>query len=132
MTTRRAQSIAKQCSKNRQQAVARYDVQLHNERMNTLPDIHVLHDADDLRYLIRVGETRHEDNEVVLRYHMRDANTIDFTSTFTPPSLRGQGLARKVVEHALDEAEGKGLTIIPTCWYVEKIVKERHAEEHVP
>ena len=102
-------------------------MRLHNDNMNTLPDIEVIHDAKDLRYLIRVGETRHEDNEVVLRYHMRDANTIDFTSTFTPPSLRGQGLARKVVEHALDAAEANDLTIIPTCWYVEKIVKERHA-----
>lgn len=105
---------------------------MHNDNMSTLPDIEVIHDPEDLRYLIRVGETRHEDNEVVLRYHMRDASTIDFTSTFTPPSLRGQGLARKVVEHALDAAEARGLTIIPTCWYVEKIVKERHAAAHQP
>ena len=100
--------------------------------MSTRPDIEVIHDADDLRYLIRVGATRHEDNEVVLRYHMRDAKTIDFTSTFTPPSLRGQGLARKVVEHALDAAEANDLTIIPTCWYVEKIVKERRAAAQKP
>jgi len=132
MAARREHVSDRQCGKYRRQAVARNGVQLHNDDMDTLPDIHVIHDAPDLRYLIRVGETRHEDNEVVLRYHMRDASTIDFTSTFTPPSLRGQGLARKVVEHALDEAEANGFTIIPTCWYVEKIVKERHAAEHLP
>ncbi len=100
--------------------------------MSSNADHLVIHDRHDQRYLIRVGATRHEDNEVVLRYRMRDANTIDFTSTFTPPSLRGQGLARKVVEHALDEAAANGLTVIPTCWYVEKIVKERHAAAHQP
>ncbi len=100
--------------------------------MHPAPQHEVIHDDADQRYLIRVGEQRHSDNEVVLRYHMRDANTIDFTSTFTPSGLRGQGLARKVVEHALDEAEAKNLTIIPTCWYVEKIVNERHAAAHKP
>ncbi len=84
----------------------------------------IQHDTDNQRYVLTVGEG-HDDNAVVLRYHRPDARTIDFTSTFTPPSLRGQGLARKVVEHALDKAEQQDLNIIATCWYVAKLLKER-------
>lgn len=86
----------------------------------------IQHDKDNHRYVLTVGEG-HDDNQVVLRYHRPDEQTIDFTSTFTPTHLRGQGLARQVVEHALDEAESQNLKIIATCWYVEKLLKERNA-----
>lgn len=78
------------------------------------------HDQSNQRYVLTV-----DDSEVVLRYQRPNDNTIDFTSTFTPTNLRGQGLARKVVEHALDEADSLGLNIIGSCWYVAKILKER-------
>lgn len=70
-----------------------------------------------------------DDKEVVLRYQLRGKSQIDMQSTFTPPDLRGRGLARQVVEHALDFAESKGLEVIPTCWYVEKILAERRSAD---
>ncbi len=84
----------------------------------------IQHDQDNQRYLLIVSNG-HDDNAVVLRYHRPDKNTINFTSTFTPENLRGQGLARRVVEHALDEAEQQGLTILGSCWYVAKLLNER-------
>lgn len=85
------------------------------------------HDKANRRYVLRVGAVGigHDDNEVVLRYQMLDDDTIDFTSTFTPKTLRGQGLARGVVEHAIEDALANGLTLKASCWYAEKILKER-------
>lgn len=86
--------------------------------------MNIEHDKDNHRYLLIAGEG-HDDNEVVLRYRQPDKRSIEFTSTFTPEHLRGQGLARQVVEHALDESEAQGLQITATCWYVQKLLKER-------
>ncbi len=84
----------------------------------------IKHDKDNRRYMLVVSEG-FDDNAVVLRYRQPDAGSIHFTSTFTPQNLRGQGLARKVVEHALDEADSQGLEVTASCWYVEKILQER-------
>ena len=85
------------------------------------------HDEIGQRYFLSMvaGEIDARESEVVVRYSLLDTSTINFTSTFTPTALRGQGLARTVVEYALDDAESKDLQIKASCWYVEKILKER-------
>lgn len=80
----------------------------------------VVHDETGSRYILES-----QGQEVVLKYTRPDGNTIDMQSTFTPPALRGRGLARVVVERALDDAAAAGLKVIPTCSYVSKIVAER-------
>jgi len=87
----------------------------------------IQHDVDDQRYSLIVNDEQN-DNAVVLRYQRPDEHSINFTSTFTPVNLRGQGLARKLVEYALDEAEQQGLRIEASCWYVAKLLKERQAK----
>lgn len=67
-------------------------------------------------------------DEVVLKYRMLADDHVDFTSTFTPPPLRGRGLARIVVTHGLNWAESKGLKINATCWYVAKLLAEREPD----
>jgi predicted GNAT family acetyltransferase len=52
---------------------------------------------------------------------------IDLYSTYTPPKLRGQGLAEKVVLAAFKYTKEKNLKVIPSCWYVRKSL-EKHAE----
>ncbi len=38
--------------------------------------------------------------------------------SFTPPALRGQGIAGKLVERAVADARTRGWIIIPVCPYV--------------
>ena len=38
--------------------------------------------------------------------------------TFTPPVLRGQGAAGKLVERAVADARIRGWTVVPVCPYV--------------
>ena len=82
----------------------------------------VQHDVEGQRFFLAI-----DGEKVVLRYKRHGDSRIDMQSTYTPPELRGQGLARQVVEHALDYADSKGLEVIPTCWYVEKVLSERKA-----
>lgn len=63
-------------------------------------------------------------DEAVLEYAVRDDGGLDYRHTFTPPPLRGQGIARDVVLFGLEHARENGLKIIPTCPYVAKIVRE--------
>ena len=83
----------------------------------------VVHDPGSSRYVLEENGA-----EVVLQYTRPDADTIDMRSTFTPPALRGRGLARVVVERALDDAAQAGLKVIPTCSYVKKILGERNGD----
>lgn len=72
----------------------------------------VINDKEASRFVLDVnGE------EIYLLYD-EGKETIDLYSTYTPPQLRGQGLAEKVVLAAFEYAKEKNLKVIPTCWYV--------------
>lgn len=60
---------------------------------------------------------REDGGESELTYKLEgDRMVIDHT--YTPPALRGQGAAAKLVVHAVDEARVRGWKIIPQCPYV--------------
>ncbi|MFC5830465.1 GNAT family N-acetyltransferase [Nonomuraea insulae] len=52
---------------------------------------------------------------------------IVFTHTEVLPAYEGQGLAGKLVGHALQASADTGLRVVPTCPYVAKYI-ERHPE----
>ncbi|MEV0148533.1 MULTISPECIES: GNAT family N-acetyltransferase [unclassified Nonomuraea] len=52
---------------------------------------------------------------------------IVFTHTEVRPELEGQGLAGRLVGHALDMSRDTGLRVVPLCPYVAKYI-ERHPE----
>ncbi len=81
----------------------------------------VVNDLQGSRFVINV-----EGNEVYVLY-TEDKNTLDLYSTYTPPQLRGQGLAEKVVLAAFEYAKEQNLKVIPSCWYVRKFL-EKHPE----
>ncbi len=56
--------------------------------------------------------------EIYLRYAMRGDDVIDFIYTYTPPELRGRGLAEKVVRAGFEHAKENNLKVIPTCPYI--------------
>ena len=78
----------------------------------------IIKDKQGSRFVITV------DGLEVYELYAEDKGTIDLYSTYTPPKLRGRGLAADVVKAALEYAKEKNLKVIPTCWYVRKYVDE--------
>ena len=60
-----------------------------------------------------------------LDYRKVDENTLDYCHTYVPNELRGKGLAAVVTAAALDYARENGLTVIPSCSYVEVYMKRQ-------
>jgi predicted GNAT family acetyltransferase len=81
----------------------------------------VINDVQGSRFLLDING-----KEVYVLY-AEDKESLDLYSTYTPPKLRGQGLAEKVVLAALLYAKDKKLKVIASCWYVRKFL-EKHTE----
>jgi hypothetical protein len=81
----------------------------------------VINDLQGSRFLLDVNG-----QEVYVLY-AEDKEILDLYSTYTPPKLRGQGLAEKVVLAAFEYAREKNLKVIASCWYVRKFL-EKHIE----
>ncbi len=79
----------------------------------------ILHDVEARRFVARV-----EGAEAVLQYAELPDSRWDMLSTFVPPSHRRRGIATELVRHSLDEARERGLTIIPSCWFVADFVDD--------
>ncbi|MBV2131255.1 N-acetyltransferase [Pseudomonas sp. MAP12] len=60
-----------------------------------------------------------------LSYMDLGKQTIDIYRTFVPDALRGHGVAAALTEQALQFAEGRGYTVIPSCSYVERYLERR-------
>jgi uncharacterized protein len=52
---------------------------------------------------------------------------IIFTHTVVRPEHEGQGLAGRMVKHALEASRDAGLRVVPVCPYVESYI-ERHPD----
>lgn len=63
------------------------------------------------------------DGEVAyLAYRMLDDHTIDYATTFVPPALRLRGVGVRLVEHALAYAAERRLTVVSSCWFVQRVM----------
>ncbi len=70
------------------------------------------HEPAQQRFVIRRDE-----NTAHLDYRL-GPDWIDFTHTFTPPALRGRGLAAQLVAAGVAFARAEGLEIRASCSYV--------------
>ena len=52
-------------------------------------------------------------------------DVIAFPHTVTFPGNEGRGLARQLVEFALDDARRRQLAVLPQCSYVRKVIADR-------
>jgi predicted GNAT family acetyltransferase len=82
----------------------------------------VTHEPQRGRFIVRTGE-----RESRLIYRRIDPGVVDFRSTFVHPSVRGQGVGEALVCRALEWARAQGLRVIPSCWFVDAVVR-RHPE----
>lgn len=85
----------------------------------------IRHDREAQRFTLPAAG-----DEAVLQYRimgdmgdMSQPATVDFTHTYVPPKLRGQGLAEALVRHGLAWAKQQGLHIQASCWYVGKFLR---------
>jgi uncharacterized protein len=86
----------------------------------------IVHDTDHQRFTHeRDGHTSY------LAYRRLDERTVDFVSTYTPPALRGRGIAARVVKQALEWAEAEGLAVVPSCWFVREYVEREPSWQRV-
>ncbi|MFO1123835.1 MAG: GNAT family N-acetyltransferase [Methylocystis sp.] len=67
------------------------------------------------------------DGDTALAYYRIDNGVMVFTSTQTPPRLRGQGVASELIRNALEFARARGLKVKADCSFVAEYVK-RHPE----
>ncbi len=81
----------------------------------------VIHDKDNNRFVIYIDGA-----EAFVEYSLAE-NVIELYHTYTPPHLRGRGLAEKVVHAALEYAKENKLKVIPSCSYV-AVFLQRHPE----
>lgn len=81
----------------------------------------VIHDKDNNRFVIYIDGV-----EAFVEYSLAE-NVIELYHTYTPPQLRGRGLAEKVVRAALEYAKENKLKVIPSCSYV-AVFLQRHPE----
>lgn len=86
----------------------------------------IVHDEAQRRFTLdRDGQASY------LVYRRLDDSTVAFVHTYTPPALRGRGIAARVVEAALQWAEAEGLKVVPSCWFVAEYVERIPAWKRV-
>ena len=79
----------------------------------------VRHNAEASRYeLVADGEL------VGIADYRISGDRIVFPHTEIASSRRGQGLGAVLVQGALDDVAGKGMTVVPQCWYVAEFIDE--------
>lgn len=78
----------------------------------------VINDIQGSRFVLDV------DGEDVYVLYAEEKTTIELYSTYTPPKLRGRGLAAIVVKAGFDYAKEKNLKVIPNCWYVREFAEK--------
>lgn len=81
----------------------------------------VIHNKNKSRFVIRI-----DGEESFVEYSLYD-KVMNLYHTYTPPRLRGKGLAEKVVRAAIEYAKENNLKVIPSCSYVALFLK-RHPE----
>jgi predicted GNAT family acetyltransferase len=67
------------------------------------------------------------DGDTALAYYRIDTGVMVFTSTQTPPQLRGQGVASELIRNALEFARARGLKVQADCSFVVDYLR-RHPE----
>jgi predicted GNAT family acetyltransferase len=83
---------------------------------------------------IRDNAAAHRFEKIVDRHaavatYAIDGDTITFIHTVVPEALRGQGIARELVEFALASVRERGLKVIPQCEVFNAYMR-KHPETH--
>jgi predicted GNAT family acetyltransferase len=89
---------------------------------NATTDPTIDHDAAHSRYELRI-----EGTAVGVANYIRSGDTISITHTGVETALRGRGLAGELIDFALQDAQRRGLKVLPYCSFVSDYI-DRHRE----
>jgi uncharacterized protein len=79
--------------------------------MSAEPEI--VDDKEQSRYEVHLdGET------VAIADYVKTPDSVSFTHTETFPGHKGQGLAGRMIDQALRDAQAEGLAVVPFCSFV--------------
>lgn len=79
----------------------------------------IKHDLVSRKFFTSVGG-----KECILRYEKISENIWDFRMVFVPANLRSNGIAAKVVEHALQYAMKNSVKVKAGCSYVKDFISQ--------
>jgi uncharacterized protein len=83
-------------------------------------------DGPSFCFVDNVAASRFEvlaDGEVVgVCDYVLSASEVVLPHTMTFPSMRGNGLASRLVRFALDDLAQRNLRVVPTCWFVAEFI----------
>lgn len=85
-------------------------------------DIEILDNPDDDRY-----EVRSDGHMIGRADYQRDGERVVIPHTYIDPAHRGQGLAGRMAQYALDDIRRRGLTVVPACAFLADYMK-KHPE----
>jgi predicted GNAT family acetyltransferase len=89
--------------------------------MESVQNLTVRNNTEAQRFEVELGGER-----AVTDYYLNN-NIIILRHTEVSPGLEGRGVARKLVQAALDEAREKGYQVMPLCPYVAGFIR-KHPE----
>ena len=78
----------------------------------------IRHEPDNTRFVAAIGAA-----SAVLEYSSIDDETLDYSHTFVPSEVRGQGIASAITEHALKYALDNDFAVIPSCPFVAAFIQ---------
>jgi len=60
--------------------------------------------------------------EAIITYVFQDNETVMIDHTYVSPKLRGQGIAKELVDAVVKYAREKNLKVIPLCSYADRLM----------
>lgn len=84
----------------------------------------IKHDGKNQKFFTLIGG-----KECVLKYNKINDSLIEYKLLFVPLNLRGQGLASRISEYAINFAKKNGMKIKATCSYVATYIQKHKDSE---
>jgi predicted GNAT family acetyltransferase len=65
------------------------------------------------------------DGQLAIAQYRLDGDRLSINHVEVPESLRGQGVAARLMDGVVGDAQARGLTIVPVCPYAAAYLKRR-------
>ncbi|MBN1412350.1 MAG: N-acetyltransferase [Spirochaetales bacterium] len=88
--------------------------------------IEIRHDRDDCLFIFTDGELHAE-----LNYEFKGKDAINIYRTFVDPGLRGKGIAKALMDRAIEFAGKEKLKVFPTCSYAVGFFRKYTEKQHL-
>ncbi|XP_034567916.1 protein NATD1-like [Notolabrus celidotus] len=86
----------------------------------------VEHDRTNRRFTVSPGSsgTGTPEDQAILKYRYTGDREVDLMSTYVPEIFRGQGVAARLSQAALDFVVEENMKAHVSCWYIKKYIEE--------